>query len=359
MYRTLPRMYSRLHEGINYHLRALGNGRWAQRCRPVSIGFMLTNLCNARCVHCDIWKNKGKEGGPSFEQWKQVLKDLRAWLGTVWIYFSGGEALILPWAPELVAYASELGLLVELLTHGYWDDQSRIERVATANPSRVTVSLDGIGETHDKIRGRNEFFQKTTRSIATLQRVRKEQDLGFTIRLKCVLMSHNLHDAANIAEFADQPGMEVFFQPIEQNYNTPEDPEWFKTSTNWPSDPQQAVATVQKLIALKRCGLPIANSHAQLEAMVPYFGDPVGYRVATQMHSAHEKGALCAALTNLQLMPNGDVLTCFRMSPVGNIKNDGIRQVWEGRPKWWLSGCCLGSLSSERTMNINTTLEVS
>jgi len=74
-----------------------------------------------------------------------------------------------------------------------------------------------------------------------------------------------------------------------------------------------------------------ARLPTQLETRVPYFGDPVGYRVATQMRSVQEKGALCAALTNLQLMPNGDVLTCFRMPPVGNIKNDGIRQVWKGR----------------------------
>lgn len=348
MYKTLPRIYNRLHQGFNYHLRALGKGRWAQHCKPVSIGFMLTNLCNARCVHCDIWKNRGKEDGPSLEQWKQVLRDLRVWLGTVWIYFSGGESLILPWAPELVAYASELGLLVELLTHGYWNDQSRIERVAVADPSRVTVSLDGIGETHDKIRGRDKFFEKTTRSIATLQRVRKEQDLGFKIRLKFVLMSHNLHDAANIAEFANQPGMEVFFQPVEQNYNTSEDPEWFKTSTNWPRNPEEAVAAIQKLGTLKRRGLPIANSHAQLEAMIRYFRDPDSLRVATQMHTSHENQPFCAALTNLQIMPNGDVVTCFGMPPVGNIQVAGIRRIWESRPRWWEAGCCLSRRCSSR-----------
>jgi MoaA/NifB/PqqE/SkfB family radical SAM enzyme len=75
--------------------------------------------------------------------------------------------------------------------------------LALANPSRVTVSLDGIGETHAKIRGREKFFEKATASIATLDRIRKEQDLKYTIRLKCVLMSHNLDDAAKVAEYAD------------------------------------------------------------------------------------------------------------------------------------------------------------
>ena len=33
-------------------------GRWADRCRPTDIGFLMTNLCNAKCVHCDIWRGE-------------------------------------------------------------------------------------------------------------------------------------------------------------------------------------------------------------------------------------------------------------------------------------------------------------
>ena len=33
-------------------------------------------------------------------------------------------------------------------------DQTRIEKMALGRPARVTISCDGIGATHDKIRGR-------------------------------------------------------------------------------------------------------------------------------------------------------------------------------------------------------------
>lgn len=333
--------YRRFRNGINYRLRTVASGRWAHYCQPVTVTFLLTNLCNARCVHCDIWKNKGKEAYPTLEQWKSVLFDLRAWLGRMPVYFTGGEALLVPFTPDLVAYGSRLGLFVELLTHGYWDDQSRIEKLAEARPGRVTISLDGIGDTHTGIRGREKFFEKTTTTIGTLQRVRSEQNLSFTIRLKCVIMSHNLDDAVKVAQYADQPGMDVFFQPIEQNYNTPENPQWFKQSTNWPKDTERAVNTVQELIALKRKGFPIANSFSQLDVMIPYFRDPDSMRVATTMHIAHEHRPICSALTNLQILPNGDVTTCYRMQSVGNIKTQAIRSVWESRPRWWDSGCCL------------------
>src|ERR1041384_3837293 len=73
-------IYRRVHEKINYRLRTFANGSFAAHCRPTSALFLLTELCNARCVHCDIWKNRGKEDSPSVEQWKQVLTDLRGWL---------------------------------------------------------------------------------------------------------------------------------------------------------------------------------------------------------------------------------------------------------------------------------------
>src|SRR5208337_2352065 len=252
MSHRLAAAYDRVHSAVNYRLRTFAGGRLAASCRPTSIAILLTERCNARCLHCDIWKNRGKESTPSVDQWKAALRDLRRWLGRVHVVFTGGEALLMPFAPEVVAYASSLGLLVEHLTHGYWLDQSRIEKMAMGRPWRITISCDGIGATHDKIRGREHFFDTVETTIQTLLRLRREHGLGYTIRLKTVIMEHNLHDVANIARYARTHGLEVFYQPIEQNYNTPEDPRWFEHSDNWPKDRERAVAAVGELIELKR-----------------------------------------------------------------------------------------------------------
>jgi MoaA/NifB/PqqE/SkfB family radical SAM enzyme len=334
-------LYRRAYMGLNYRLRTFAGGSLAANCRPTDIGFMMTNLCNAKCVHCDIWKNKGRDDSPTPEQYKTVLSDLRGWLGPVHVFFSGGEALLRPYTTDLAAHASAAGLYAEVLTHGYWDDQTRIEKLALANPGRVTVSLDGIGETHTIIRGRENFFEKTTRSLDTLKRIRAEKGLRFAIRLKTVVMEQNLHDVHNVAEYAAANGMEVFYQAVEQNYNTEEDPRWFEHSGNWPKDPGRAGAAVKRLIALKRKGLPIRNSYQQLQAMIPYFLNPDAMRVAVQSHTAHLLHPVCSALTNIQILPNGDVLACYGMPAIGNIKTTPIREIWSHRPAWWLGGCCM------------------
>jgi MoaA/NifB/PqqE/SkfB family radical SAM enzyme len=269
------------------------------------------------------------------------LRDLRQWLGPVRLSFSGGEALLRPFTADLARYACSIGLRLEVLTHGYWDDQKRIEELALTGLWRVTVSVDGIGETHSKIRGRTGFWEKTQTSLETLKRVRQEKKLDYTIRLKTVLMQHNVEVVHEVARFAGDNGMEVYYQPIEQNYNTPEDPLWFEHCDNWPRDTAKAVAAVEQLIRMKREGFPIANTHPQLEVMIPYFRNPAPSRVAVQIHSAHEREQNCAALTMLQFQANGDVVVCARTGPVGNIKTKPIRQIWEERPNLWEQGCCL------------------
>lgn len=337
----LNRMYKRGYESLNYRLRSIAGGRFASLCRPVSISFLMTERCNARCVHCDIWKNRGKEDRANAAVWSVALTDLRRWLGPVHVFFTGGEALLNPDTIGLVSHAVSLGLHVEVLTHGYWPDQGRIEALARARPWRITVSLDGVGPAHSTVRGREDFYERTSTTIQTLLRLRRKHGLEYGIRLKTVLMEHNLDAAAGVAEFAAENGVEVFYQPVEQNYNTPENPEWFLTSANWPRDTEKAVSVAGSLIEMKRRGRPIANSFAQLEAIIPYFRDPAALRRVTQAHSAHERRALCAALSTLQFQPNGDVLACANMPPVGNVRQARIRDIWVRRPRWWESGCCL------------------
>lgn len=334
-------LYRRVYEAVNYRLRWVGGRRFARYCRPTSIIFLLTERCNARCLHCDIWKNRGQEHSPTLEQWQEVVTDLRRWLGPVFVAFSGGEALLKPWATALVDHAVRCGLFVEHLTHGYWKDQEMIERLALTNAARITVSLDGLGETHNKVRGRDNFFERTSTSIATLQRIRKERSLRYVVRLKTVVMSHNVHELANLARFAAVDGTEIFFQPIEQNYNTAEDPHWFETSANWPTDTEAVSQAVRELIALKRHGAPIANSEQQLEAMISYFHAPAAMRVTTQSHSAHESQLFCNGLTTLQFQSNGDVTVCAGLAPVGNITVTPIRRIWQERLGVLATGCCL------------------
>jgi MoaA/NifB/PqqE/SkfB family radical SAM enzyme len=154
-------------------------------------------------------------------------------------------------------------------------------------------------------------------------------------------MEHNLDDVCEVARFASRDGMDVFYQPIEQNYNTPQDARWYEASQNWPRDTAKAVRTVEELIRLKQQGLSIANTEGQLRVMARYFLDPEGLQRVTQAHVANGRKVTCAATSMLQVQANGDVKVCSRRPYVGNIRQLGIRRIWERRPHYWEAGCCL------------------
>jgi len=342
----------------SYRLRVVSNGRYAAYCRPAVVTFLVTELCNARCTHCDIWKNKGKEDAPTLDQWKQVLYDLRHWLGPATVTLSGGEALLRKDTPEILRYGGELGMFMELLSHGYWPDAKRMEEVARAKPWKVTFSVDGIGDVHNVVRGKADFWDRTSASLDTLIRLRNQQRQPFKIQLKNVLMRQNLQSATSVARFADEKGVSVLYQCIEQNYNTAPDPLWYRTSPNWPENQAAAVEVVDSLIALKQQDLPIDNTLSQLVAMKNYFLDPDGLRLRIQAHTAHEVRAACSGMTNLQIRANGDVGTCANEPPFGNIKQSPIRELWHNRPRYWETHCCLQSANEPQASQLHSIKQV-
>ncbi len=333
-------LYRRAHESANYRLRTFGGGRFRSACRPVSIAILLTERCNSRCVHCDIWRNKGKEDLLDLAQWKTCLSDLAHWLGPVQVTLTGGEALLQRFAPELVAHGVQQDLAIELLTHGYWSDHSRLRQAALADPWRITLSLDAIGDTHNAVRGRRKFWERTHASMQMLTALRAERGLSYMLRLKTVIMRQNVAEVANVAHYAKESGVEVFYQPIDRNYNSAEDPLWFETAPTWPRDQKALEASVRTLIRLKKEGFPIANSVAQLEAMIPYFLDPSALGAAASSQALHETERQCSGLTTLQIHPNGDVRICASRPSIGSLKEERVRDLWRSRPRFWEGEQC-------------------
>jgi MoaA/NifB/PqqE/SkfB family radical SAM enzyme len=340
--RTLNRIYQRAYNAANYGLRSFAGGHFASACRPTSIALLLTERCHARCLHCDIWQNKGREDNPTPAEWKGFLAELSDWLGPVQVTFTGGEALLRPEAPELVEYAVSRGLFVELLTNGFWTDHSRLLRAARTDPWQITMSLDGVGDVHSLVRGRANFWAVASQSLEILSHLRKAENLHYRLLLKTVIMQQNLESLPELAAYAERIGAQIFYQPVEQNYNAAPDPFWYRTSPNWPRDIPRAVAQVRELARLKQNGAPIVNSSAQFEVMAAYFQSPAGLHGRVQAHGAHETKHSCAALTSLQVQANGDVRVCARKPVIGNIRTQPIRQIWANRPHHWESGCCLG-----------------
>lgn len=130
------------------------------------VHFQITKNCNLRCEFCGQWGNKGffsdaKGTEMIFSDWQKVINELEAVrensgfypMITVW----GGEPLVSPYFDEIMHSLKEKGFETEVITNGVLLDKHKqtIENYVDT----LYVSLDGIREIHDKIRGKGVFDQ--------------------------------------------------------------------------------------------------------------------------------------------------------------------------------------------------------
>lgn len=127
----------------------------------------LTDVCNSRCRSCNIWKNTTGTWLPK-RQWIHAIQQL-ADAGIRHINFCGGEPLLREDLPVLVEEASHAGFSeIEIYTNGLLLTSEKIRRFVGAGANKFTLSVDGIGTTHDTFRGIPGAFDKCMEVLSHL-----------------------------------------------------------------------------------------------------------------------------------------------------------------------------------------------
>jgi radical SAM protein with 4Fe4S-binding SPASM domain len=102
------------------------------------------------------------------------------------VIFSGGEPLTRPDLFELAEYAGELGLRCVLSTNGTFITPEVARRIKDTAFSYVGISLDGIGEAHDKVRGRKGAYDEALTGLRNCRDAGTRVGLRYTIHRKNV-----------------------------------------------------------------------------------------------------------------------------------------------------------------------------
>ena len=84
------------------------------------------------------------------------------------IYISGGEPLLYPYIDDAILYANSLGINVTLATNAL--EISKHLEIIKKGVQLVSISLDGIGETHDKFRGKPGAFNNCVKMFKLLKK---------------------------------------------------------------------------------------------------------------------------------------------------------------------------------------------
>jgi 12,18-didecarboxysiroheme deacetylase len=170
-----PLRYGRRAKDLPSHLLQFSADK-----KPVVV-WNVTKACNLRCIHCYASAdNRPAENELTTEEGFRLLEDL-AQFGCPVVLFSGGEPLVRPDIFDLIAYAVRLGLRAVLSTNGTLIDSACAKELKKFGLSYVGISLDGIGEVHDRFRGSKGCFEKVIQAIENCQREGLKVGLRFTI----------------------------------------------------------------------------------------------------------------------------------------------------------------------------------
>ncbi|HET58450.1 MAG TPA: 12,18-didecarboxysiroheme deacetylase [Deltaproteobacteria bacterium] len=165
--------------------------------RPVVV-WNVTRRCNLKCIHCySNSQNIHYDNELSTEQGIALLDDLADY-GSPVVLFSGGEPFMRDDLPELINHAAARGMRAVISTNGTLITPERARTYAGAGLSYVGVSLDGIGDVHDRFRGVKGAFDASMRGI------RNCREAGIKVGVRFTLTRSNVSEVPAIFDLVDR-----------------------------------------------------------------------------------------------------------------------------------------------------------
>jgi MoaA/NifB/PqqE/SkfB family radical SAM enzyme len=264
---------------------------------------ILTYRCNARCQMCDTWQypTRVEEEFPP-----ELLEKLPRGLGRV--NLTGGEPALRKDLLRIVEVLAPKANRLEISTNGYFTD--RLVEVAKQHPDLlIRISVEGLPETNDRIRGIKNGFDHALRSYLRLREV-GVKDLGFAVTIQ----DSNKDDLLDLFHLADHLGAE-FAQAVPHNSY------YFHKFDNRIDEVEGVQAAITSLIeGLLKSKRPKQWARAYLNR-------------GLVDHVAGTKRRLdCTAGTDIFFLdPSGEVYPCNgRDWSMGNLNESTFDEIWNG-----------------------------
>lgn len=160
-----------------------------------------TRTCNLRCIHCYMDAKPQKYSGElTTDEAKRFIDGLADFRVPV-LLFSGGEPLVRPDFYELAEYTAKKGIRPTISTNGTLITREAARRIKDIGVGYVGISLDGLPEANDRMRGQEGAFKAALAGIENCVAVGQKVGLRFTIN------RHNFADLDAIFDLIDEVGI--------------------------------------------------------------------------------------------------------------------------------------------------------
>jgi MoaA/NifB/PqqE/SkfB family radical SAM enzyme len=307
--------------------------------RPIAGTILVTHACNFRCLMCAFGRGTKPEGELETEEIFDIIRQYRE-MGLEYCTFSGGEPLLRKDLVQLVAEAKRCGFPnIQVTTNGSLLTEKRARELLDAGMNRISVSIDGYGETHEVQRQVPGAWVKTTDALRLLARLRDESYKDLALDVPITLSPLNRAEIPQLLELCTEVRAALSLQFLERasffcNEHT-------DSRVSWDANPDAVDKMIDDLHEL--------ISHKQMTPLISHLALEHIRRYLKRENVLNEDGLPCSAgYMMIFIDALGRVYSgCWAMPPIGNVREKRLRDIVR-------SDAYRGSLDDMMKMNCPT-----
>lgn len=267
--------------------------------------FAVTDRCNSRCQHCDIWRKKPAKNPLTTQEIERMLTEpLFNEVG--YILNSGGEPTVRDDLEEifLAEHKALPKARLQLSTNGLLPERViDLVKFAIKHDIKIDVgtSLDGIGEKHDLIRGVKGNFEKVDWLLHELTAMKESYKDKLSVSAGFVLSDLTLPSLEEVRTYLQEFNIEPLVQ-------------WYNEAAFYGNIGKEPATNADNLIKAIE-SLPRSSIYELwLKALK---GKPI-------------KFPCFAMYTFCALRCDGDIVPCLRFWDVkaGNVRESSPTSIW-------------------------------
>jgi len=294
--------------------------------RPVYAVWELTLKCNLKCQHCGSRAGSSRNDELSANEALDLVDQL-ADLGVRELALIGGEAYLRRDWLEIIRRAAQRGLRPVLQTGGFGLTGTLLKRAADAGLAAVGVSLDGLHDTHDRVRGVLGSYQ------AALRTMRFAKDVGVVTTANTQIHSLSVNELENIANVLIEAGISAWQLQLTVAMGNAADNHELLLQ---PYELDQLFPRIAEIFdKCQRQGVEV-----QAGNNIGYFG-PYEHLWRGPTRSADHYDGCQAGVNGIGIEADGRVKGCPSLATSrfveGSVRNESLESIWQRKGSFMLN----------------------
>lgn len=290
---------------------------------PFNLVVSLSYRCNSRCMTCNIWRKSSEE--LSSDEWREIFTKIGK--TPYYLTFSGGEPFLRQDIVDIVSAACELcqPAIITIPTNALMSRAipQRVEEILRAVKKvqvGINISLDGVGQDHDVIRGVDGSYE---RALETYRSLRDLKYPNLTLSIHTVVSRFNVEHIPEIYHELSKLGADSYISEIAEERVE------LDTMGMDIAPPPQEYARIADFLTNE-----IKNGDFSGMAKITQAFRTRYYDLVKRILFEERQVIPCyAAFASGHIAPDGDVWACCtRAEPLGNLREAGydFAPIWFG-----------------------------